>query len=577
MKHCLTLAWLLLFFFPAPAKESIDSLNAALARHPVRDSLRVKLLNRLGYEYWILNPAQSELLGKEALALADSLRYAQGAAFANRVVGVSYWARGQYPDALRYLMDGLLAYRRLSDHRGMGSIYNNIGLVYQDQHNYPIALQYFDKALQKSRSTGDVKLELRALGNIGDTYVRMRNFDKAEEIFNETLRRNKALGHQYDIAESYCGLGELALARQNPDLALHYLMQSISIRSTLEDREGLAKCYYLVGKAYLGRQKYALAERYLLRGKEAALAVNSLKWLTAAYEALKNLEVARGNYAQAVAYFEAFSTSKDSLFNREKSLQMGRLQAQYETLHKDQQLRVQQQQLRIMASEARLNVYLRNSLLLGLAAIAGITYLVISRQRLKIRQHNALLRKSREALQAQQALARAERENARLQEMELMQELERKNKKLTSYSLNFIQKNELMEELKSNIDQLKKSPEGRNARQLTGLHRLVEHSGQIDRDWEEFKLHFEEVHKDFYKVLKAHHPDLTPHELKLCTLLKLNMNLKEAASIMGISPESVKKARYRLRKKFNISRDENLFDYIMLVESQALPPAKQVA
>ncbi|MBD0256419.1 MAG: tetratricopeptide repeat protein, partial [Cytophagales bacterium] len=515
MKHFLTLTLLLVLYLPALAKESIDSLNAALALHPVQDPTRVDLLNQLGYEYWILNPARSELLGKEALALADSLQYAKGAAFANRVVGVSYWARGQYPEALRHLMAGLQTYQRLNDHDGMGSIYNNMGLVYQDQHHYQTALGYFNKALHQSRYTGNVKLGLRALGNSGDTYVLLGDLDRAEKIFNQTLRRNQALGYRYDIAESYCGLGELALARNNLNLALQYLQQSIRIRSTLEDQEGLAKCYFLMGKTYLGMQHYALAQQYLLRGKEAALAVNSLKWLTAVYEALKNLEVARGKYAQALAYFEAFAISKDSLFNQEKSLQMSRLQTQYETLQKDQQLRLQQQLLRTMGSEARLNTYLRNSLLLGLLAIASITYLIISRQRLKIRQHKALLQKNRETLEAQEALARAERENARLQEWELLAELEQKNINLTSYSLNFIQKNELMEELKVSLDQLKKSPEDHTTRRLTGLHRLVEHSGQIDRNWEAFKLNFEEVHKDFFRILKAHYPELTPHELKL--------------------------------------------------------------
>ncbi len=575
MKLLFALAWVLLAFLPVRAKESVDSLSAALMLHPVRDHWRVDLLNQLGYEYWIINPARSELLGKEALILADSLGYRKGSAFAKRVIGVSYWTRGQYSDALRYLSGGLLAYQQLQDHQGMGCVHNNIGLVYQDQQNYHAALGHFDKALQKSMASGDTRQQLRVLGNIGDTYFRMGDLDKAEKIFNQTLHKNKALGHTYDIGESYSSLGELALARKDMNLALEHLRQSVQIRTGLEDREGLAKCYYLMGKAYLGQGKYGPAEKHLFRSREAALAVNSLKWLTAVYETLKNLEVARGNHPAAVAYFEAFTASKDSLFNQEKSLQMARLQVQSETLQKDQQLRLQQKELQLLRHEARLHTYLRNGLLLGLAAIAAILYLVVSRQRLKIRQKEALLHMSRQALHAQEALARAERENARLQELELMQELEQKNKKLTSYSINFIQKNELIEELKCGINQLKKCPGKPTTSQLSGLHRLVEQNGQIDRDWEDFKLHFEEVHKDFYKVLKAHHPELTPHELKLCTLLKLNMNLKEASNIMGISPESVKKARYRLRKKFNLSAGENLIDHIITLESRSA--SRQVA
>jgi len=87
-----------------------------------------------------------------------------------------------------------------------------------------------------------------------------------------------------------------------------------------------------------------------------------------------------------------------------------------------------------------------------------------------------------------------------------------------------------------------------------------------DKDWEDFKRRFEEVHQDFFRILKVICPKLSSNELKLCTLLKLNMNLKEAASIMGISPESVKTARYRLRKKLNLSREDNLIDFIIHLE-----------
>ncbi len=46
------------------------------------------------------------------------------------------------------------------------------------------------------------------------------------------------------------------------------------------------------------------------------------------------------------------------------------------------------------------------------------------------------------------------------------------------------------------------------------------------------------------------------------------MNLKEAAIIMGISPESVKTARYRLRKKLGLEREDNLIEYILSIEKE---------
>ena len=71
----------------------------------------------------------------------------------------------------------------------------------------------------------------------------------------------------------------------------------------------------------------------------------------------------------------------------------------------------------------------------------------------------------------------------------------------------------------------------------------------------------------FAKILKDYKPDLSNYELKLCALIRLNLNMKEMATILGISAESVKTARYRLRKKLALSREENLIDFIMTLEN----------
>jgi DNA-binding CsgD family transcriptional regulator len=216
------------------------------------------------------------------------------------------------------------------------------------------------------------------------------------------------------------------------------------------------------------------------------------------------------------------------------------------------------------------------SVLLTFAALSLLALLVIARQRLQIRKYKDLLKRVG-GYQTQLAQLRTELENVRLQEIQLVQELEVKNKQLTSYSINFIRKNDLIEALKIDLDQLKKGPISGAGALLGGMNRLVEHSVHLDREWEEFRQHFEGVHKDFYKQLKDCYPDLTSHELKLCTLLKLSMNLKEAAAIMGISPESVKKARHRLRKKLGLSQNENLIDHVIRLENSLKNQARQVA
>jgi DNA-binding CsgD family transcriptional regulator len=59
--------------------------------------------------------------------------------------------------------------------------------------------------------------------------------------------------------------------------------------------------------------------------------------------------------------------------------------------------------------------------------------------------------------------------------------------------------------------------------------------------------------------------ELSPTELRLCTLIKLNLNIKETASVLNIEPTSVKTARHRLRKKLKLDQGQDLAAFIRQV------------
>ncbi|MGD1891234.1 MAG: helix-turn-helix transcriptional regulator [Cyclobacteriaceae bacterium] len=66
----------------------------------------------------------------------------------------------------------------------------------------------------------------------------------------------------------------------------------------------------------------------------------------------------------------------------------------------------------------------------------------------------------------------------------------------------------------------------------------------------------------FLKRLLQIHPNLTPHDLTLCTLLRQNYSSKEIAEELNITPGSVNTARYRLRKKLVMERETDLIMYL---------------
>tara|TARA_R110002050_G_scaffold56512_3_gene127111 strand:+ start:62695 stop:64359 length:1665 start_codon:yes stop_codon:yes gene_type:complete len=126
-------------------------------------------------------------------------------------------------------------------------------------------------------------------------------------------------------------------------------------------------------------------------------------------------------------------------------------------------------------------------------------------------------------------------------------ELEFKKQQLENFSKSIKEKNKLIEQFEKQIEKSEATTEEKeeNLQQLTNSIILTE------EDWRNFKKLYEEVHPNFFYNLKNDYPKLTNAEIRLLTLLKLNLSNKEIASMLGISPESVIKTKYRLKKKLS--------------------------
>ena len=140
-------------------------------------------------------------------------------------------------------------------------------------------------------------------------------------------------------------------------------------------------------------------------------------------------------------------------------------------------------------------------------------------------------------------------------------ELAFKKKELTTHALHLAKKNEVLEGLKQKAEALKEDEASNKGYQQ--LIRTINFDLQDDNNWENFARYFEEVHKDFNSNVKSKYPEVTSNELRLMALLKMNLSSKEIANILNISPEGIKKARYRLRKKLAITTEDSLQDLVL--------------
>ncbi len=188
---------------------------------------------------------------------------------------------------------------------------------------------------------------------------------------------------------------------------------------------------------------------------------------------------------------------------------------------------------------------------------------IIEQQDKLIRQKEELLEKNQAVYKSQQALSEADMNFLHLKEKQLHDQIEYKNKQITTHTLNIIQKNESLKELKDRLETIIKKHDKDTISELKKTIKIIDESFKLDKDWEDFKLYFEQIYTGFYSKLKLNFPEITTLELRHCALIRLNLSINECASILGISPDSVKVSRTRLRKKLKLEHSQNLADFIM--------------
>ncbi|MEO9484402.1 MAG: hypothetical protein ABJG47_13180 [Ekhidna sp.] len=128
----------------------------------------------------------------------------------------------------------------------------------------------------------------------------------------------------------------------------------------------------------------------------------------------------------------------------------------------------------------------------------------------------------------------------------------------------------MIDELKGQINELKKHADSATNKQLTHINRIIDKTFRVDEEWEAFNVTFDQMHDGFFRKLRKYYPSISNSELRLCALLRLNKNLKEAAELLGISPDSVKTARYRLRKKLGLKTEDNLIDFLLQFDEDVI-------
>mgnify|MGYP002044209640 FL=1 len=426
---------------------------------------------------------------------------------------------------------------------GLPTAYDNIGKVFFNKANKDSARVYFDKSLKLRQSNYLYGASIYSYNNLmslvlpADEALVLKYKNLVDGFFNEIFaERNNPEGQiniETNYGTFYYMLGLFYYNLSDYETSIPYLIKSRNfLNNSFSD---LITTDCLLAKSYIGLTNFNQAETLLQNNLSFLneIGVNSPAIKIKVYEILDKLYLSQSKKDQLLIV-------KDSIINLKASISDNKLNNSILSLETSLLLKEKQKEI----NDQRLNYYY---LIFGLI----ITLILFSVFLISLRVRFNFQKEKNNRLALEREFIDTELKNKELELLGTATYIEQRNNNLRNLRDNL--------NIATNNDSNKSKVNQFSTPKLTKeLDSIIKSRSSFDS----FKNQFTKAFPDFFKKLLNLHPNLSPTDLRLCAYIKMNQTNQDIASINNLSTRTVESQRYRLRRKLNIDKQTDLFNYL---------------
>ncbi len=414
-------------------------------------------------------------------------------------------------------------------------LYQN-GVEMEKRYMPDSAVIFYHKALKRLNESNDNELKSKIYNQLGDLLLEHNIYETARSAYQQALYVSKELADKSNLSHAYRGIGKYHFLYKDRDSAFYYFEKPIGFFPEIKNREERSSVYNNLTSAY--KLKNDIKSALECNAKALSLTNDEVKRLRN-YAVRGQLFAMQMQYDSALFYLEQASHSEEKSVKAsayfkladlpEKSgitdsMKYRYLQEAYRLSDSIENMAVshqidRQEQIRITSdlkeqNHIRLIVSITVSIIVVL--LLSIVVFFIYRKHLKLRNERIFAHK----WERQEARAQ-ENENRELQIIDIIR------KAGETCSKHFKE---------SNI--------------YTDLYKKI-NSDKESLSYNEQKSFQTTILKEFDTYLQqvSSIVPLTDNDAFLCALLQLGFSTKECAACRGISSETIRSQRTRIRKK----------------------------
>ncbi|MBI1838036.1 MAG: hypothetical protein HYR91_12300 [Flavobacteriia bacterium] len=505
--------------------------------------LEVKVDNQNIPRYIIINTADSLIKETKNQKNHFSLNYIKALAYED--MGLYTSSQKYYLAAMNIALKTNNQTMEITSYLGLGNMYLHREMLFE-------AGRCYRKLLSLSEKNGDLKFRISAYISMANYLKNKGSLDSSFYFVRKTIdlvkkKYTSKSSRSYYLQINYNTLSKLFLLKKQYDSTLFYANRALIFYGDTHLIDGKISSLSTIAQTFQNKGNFQLAEKILLKEILLIEKLDLEKKFIDVYDLLSRLYEKTGNTEKALVYSRLFQIKKhaiDSLGSESRLFEMNRI---FDNNISKLKLGLTIEKLKTVKA----NLKQRNItyfFIFCFTLLLIIVLMVIIKKR-----KNEILNKNKILILEQN---RYEKE-LRIKELErniLEKKIEWKNRNIADTAIISSRKTELILNVSSKLKSLaKKNYLDEIKEGLTSEINYLKDQLIIDNNNLALQHKVLENNEDFYNRLKEKFPSLSKSDLELCGLIKLNLSIKEIAIIRNNTFETIKTARFRIRKKLQIN------------------------
>lgn len=589
MKRTITFLLLICTFWGVSAQnQQENNINADFSRIIVHENRFDKLID-LAKSYMETNPEFAFNCAYKADEIANQTNDKKKQAYSKITIGDIFNINNFYSLSVSYYENAVKELLSINDYNTINKIYIKIAKLYQNNEiDSKWSIEAMENAINYAKMTNDQNIIIKTEIAYAEILTIQENYKDALKHYNNILQYNIDDNTIDAIAKTLTSIANIKSTEKKFHEALALADSSLKLSKEKKSDLLTIRNYGMKGLVFDSLMMFDSAKLYYQKAADLAFSIEKFDECSSYMHKIGLLNMNHNKINEAITVFKILSDSTEKfkmydycnnafyqlsqchalLENYEEAYRLLNKYDIYNTIADNQRhekkikdintnyllaLNVNEVKAKEIESENIRN-YKNKIIILTFSTIIILTSLIVIM--ILFTRNKYLHHRSMETSYEQQL--KIDKMENELMEMQL------KNSKesLINLALHFKSYIEYINPLKAKLKEALDAPENEQKGKFKNIYMELHNNNGLFNNTENLHKQINEIYKDFIDRLEQKYPSLTKSEKRLCTMLYINMSSKEIAVISNTTIRSVETSRYRLRKKFDLTRDEDMVDFL---------------